>query len=147
MSMSKVPEYKPYDSAGNKYGEPRPNPDWNKPKSVNMPLSKLDLSSKGSSALPTTSDSEAEELLIFGLIVHYLGLPENANPDKYNALTKKMVSLMSQVEIEAAIAELQSLNRDIFGDLTTAREIKDTITVHVGKLYAQLKAVEGSENG
>lgn len=103
---------------------------------------------------PTPSDSEAEELLIFGLIVHYLGLPENANPDKYNALTKKMVSLLSRAEIEGAIGELQALPEHLSDGRTINPLAPDhdnyivkvfVVERRITELQAQLKAAEGEK--
>jgi chromosome condensin MukBEF complex kleisin-like MukF subunit len=70
------------------------------------------------------------------------------NSDHRKALSS-LEALLSQHskkrELEARRDELQALNRDIFGDLVTSREIKNTITKRLGRIH-KLTNGEGDKN-
>jgi hypothetical protein len=59
--------------------------------------------------------------------------------DRVDEALAKLEALLSQHskkrELEARRDELQALNRDIFGDLVTSREIKNTITKRLGRIH------------
>lgn len=60
----------------------------------------------------TERDIEDEKLVIFGWIVTVLGLPENADPTKYNELTDRIFSLINTYVNEARIAEAEYIQKN-----------------------------------
>lgn len=68
--------------------------------------------------------------------------------DNHTAKLEELKAAILQHEAAAVKAarldELQSLNHDIFGDLTTKEQIKEMISKHIGRL-AELLATPGKE--
>lgn len=88
---------------------------------------------------------EDEKLVIFGWITTVLGLPDKADPTKYNELTDKLYQLFEQEKLRASMVAMSDYIEVQLGWIEAneanlrVSEIIDTLKSQAEELQAQLE--------